>query len=431
MTVATKTRPRPDPRDVGRAALKRRSITALNGLNFFVADMFTGFGPFVTVYLAANGWRPAQIGVALSLGTAAAILGQVPAGMLVDAVSQRRLITAVGIGAIIVSALVLGSFPAAVPVFGAELLQGLAACLLTPAIAAITLSLSESGKLATRLGGNVRYKALGSVLAALLMGYVGSHVGPGAVFYVSAVFGGVALGCLWMISGADIANAPHRTEHPTAWPKRARTQPMRRHRELWRDPTLLIFGGCVFLFQLGNAAVLPFAVSAIEATGSKNTDTLVAIALVVSQLVTAIISPRLGAGAEARGRKLVLGIGFAALALRCLLLSIDGSRMTIIGCQLLDGVSAASIGVMVPLIVADITHNGGRFNLALALVGLAMTAGAALSTLTTGFVTERFGFHVAFLGLAGAATLGGLLVGLVLPETGRIRLNKRPAVDAA
>ncbi len=400
--------------------MKRHSLRALNGLNFFVADMLTGFGPFVTVYLAANSWKPAQIGVALSLGTAAAIVGQLPAGLLVDAVSRRRLITAVGIAAIIVSALVLGGFANAKAVFGAELLQGLAACLLTPAIAAITLSLSESGKLARQLGGNVRFKALGSVLAALLMGFVGSHVGPGAVFYVAAAFGGMALGCLWMISGVDIANAPHRTQHPTAWPKHARHQPLRRPRELWRDPALLTFGGCVFLFQLSNAAVLPFAVSAVEASGLENTDTLVAIALVVSQLVTAFIAPRLGASAEARGRKLILSIAFGALTLRCLVLSIVTSPATIVGCQLLDGVSASSIGVMVPLIIADITHHGGRFNLALSLVGLAMTAGAALSTLIAGFVTQRFGVHVTFLALAAAAALGCLLVALALPETGRI-----------
>ena len=109
-------------RDTDPAALKRHSVRALNGLNFFVADMLTGFGPFVTVYLVANDWKPAEIGVALSLGTAAAIVGQLPAGLLVDAVSQRRLITGVGIAAIIVSALVLGGFTDTTAVLGVELL---------------------------------------------------------------------------------------------------------------------------------------------------------------------------------------------------------------------------------------------------------------------------------------------------------------------
>ena len=401
------------------AELKRRSLFALNGLNFFVADMLTGFGPFVTVYLAANGWKPTQIGVALSVGTIAAVAGQVPAGMLVDAVLQRRLIIAVGIGAIIVSALVLGTFSGHWPVYGAELLLGVSACLLTPAIAAITLSLSKTSKLAEQLGGNVRFKALGSMLAALVMGYIGSHVGPGAVFYVSAVFGGLALGCLGMISGIDIRNAPHRTKHATVLPKQSRKIPLRRSSNLWRDPTLLIFAGCLFLFQLSNAAVLPFAVSAIEIQGLTNTDTLVAIALIVSQAITVIISPRLGGFAETHGRKLILEVGFGALALRCLILSIDSGRTAIIGCQVLDGISASAIGVMVPLIVSDITQRGGRFNLGLGLVGLAMMMGATLSTMIAGFVTEHFGARLAFLGLAGAAGAGCLMVLLVLPETGR------------
>ena len=406
-----------DTSEPDAAELRRRSVIGLNGLNFFVADMLTGFGPFVTIYLTANGWHPTDIGFALSVGTMAAIVGQVPAGLLVDAVPLKRLITAAGIAAIIVSALVLGTFPARWTVWAAELLQGSAASLLTPAIAAMTLALSRSEKFAERLGGNVRFKALGSMLAALLMGYIGTHIAPGAVFYVAAVFGGIALGCLLMISGVDINNAPHRTAHPTAWPRHTRKEPMRRRRELWRDPLLLTFAACVFMFQLSNAAVLPFAVSAMQDQGVRNSDMLVSIALIVSLAVVALISPRLGGLAQSRGRKFIVLAGFVALALRCVILSIHNGEVAIILSQILDGISASAIGVMVPLIVSDITHRGGRFNLALGLVGLAMTAGATLSTTVTGFVIEHFGTQIAFLCLAGAAGLGFALVVVALPET--------------
>jgi MFS family permease len=416
--VAVAVKPRPSGAAADVAELKRRSVAGLNGLNFFVADMLTGFGPFVTVYLTANGWHPTDIGFALSVGTIAAVGGQVPAGMLVDAVSRRRLVTAVGIVAVVVSALMLGSFPQHWPVVGAEFLLGVAACILTPAIAAMTLTLSRSEKFAERLGGNVRFKALGSMLAALLMGYIGTYIGPGAVFYVSAVFGGFALGCLLMISGVDIRNAPHRTEHPTALPKHARKEPLRRRRELWRDPLLLTFAGCVFMFQLSNAAVLPFAFEAIEKAGIRDTGILVSIALVVSQLVAAVISPRVGAAAQARGRKYILLGGFAALTLRCVVLAIYSGPVTIVLCQVLDGISASAIGVMVPLIVADITHRGGRFNLAMGLMGLAMSAGATFSTTVAGFVTEHLGTRIAFVFLAATAGAGCLLVSLALPETG-------------
>jgi MFS family permease len=233
-----------------------------------------------------------------------------------------------------------------------------------------------------------------------------------------------------MISGVDINNAPHRTTHPTVWPRHARKEPMRRRREVWRDAPLLTFAGCVFLFQLSNAAVLPFAVSAIDDQGVKNSDMLVSIALIVSLAVVSVISPRLGAFAESRGRKFIVLAGFLALALRCVMLAIYNGQVSIIASQLLDGVSASIIGVMVPLIVADITHRGGRFNLALGLVGLATTAGATLSTAAAGFMVEHFGTGIAFLGLAGAAGLGFLFVLVALPETGNTRDGAAATSDA-
>jgi MFS family permease len=234
---------------------------------------------------------------------------------------------------------------------------------------------------------------------------------------VAAVFGGIALGCLLMISGVDMRNAPHRTEHPTAWPKHARKEPLRRPRELWRDPLLLTFAGCLFMFQLSNAAVLPFAISAIQSQGVKDTDILVSIALVVSQMVAALISPRVGAVAQARGRKFVLLAGFGALAIRCVLLAIYSGPAALVVYQVLDGISAAAIGVMVPLVVSDITHRGGRFNLAMGLMGLAMSAGATFSTSLAGFVTEHLGTRIAFVFLAATAGAGCLLVSFALPET--------------
>jgi MFS family permease len=408
------------------AELRRRSILGLNGLNFFYADMMTGFGPFVTVYLAANGWQPTDIGFALSVGTMAAVAGQLPAGMLVDAVHHRRLITGIGVAMVVVSALMLATLPSYVPVLGAQLLQGIANSLITPAVAAITLALSPSKRLGQRLGGNVRWKALGSMVTALFMGFVGTHLGTGAVFYVSALFGGIALGFLSMISGADILAAPQRTTHATTVPKAQRKGPMRRKRELWRDPLLLTFSGCVFMFHLSNAAVLPFATAAMKSQGIRNTDLLAAIALVVSQLVVALAAPRIGLLAQSRGRKLILLAGFVALALRCLALAIENEPYALVACQLLDGISGSVIGVMVPLVVSDITHEGGRFNFAMGFVGLAMAIGATLSTTIAGYLTEFFGTSVAFLCLAAAAAAGCVLVAFALPETGGDAPPNRP-----
>jgi MFS family permease len=131
--------------------------------------------------------------------------------------------------------------------------------------------------------------------------------------------------------------------------------------------------------------------------------------------------------AQARGRKLVLLAGFVALAVRCLVLAINGSAASIVTCQVLDGISASTVGVMVPLVVAD---RGGRFNLAMGLVGLAMTAGATFSTAIAGFVTEHWGTRVAFFCLALVAAGGCLLVRFVLSETGHQQYGDRNAAAA-
>ena len=38
------------------------SLKALDWLNFFLAALLVGFGPFVAVHLAESGWAPASVG---------------------------------------------------------------------------------------------------------------------------------------------------------------------------------------------------------------------------------------------------------------------------------------------------------------------------------------------------------------------------------
>jgi len=50
--------------DEGRPS--KRSQRALDWLNFFIADVQTGFGPFVAVYLASLNWSQGRIGLLLA-----------------------------------------------------------------------------------------------------------------------------------------------------------------------------------------------------------------------------------------------------------------------------------------------------------------------------------------------------------------------------
>jgi predicted MFS family arabinose efflux permease len=85
----------------------------------------------------------------------------------------------------------------------------------------------------------------------------------------------------------------------------------------------------------------------------------------------------------------------------------------------LDGITAAVFGVMIPLIVADVAFGSGHFNLAQGVIGTAVGIGASLSTVVSGYVSDHFGHGVAFMELAAAALLGLLAVWVLMPETRR------------
>src|SRR6516225_4747074 len=79
-----------DARKVLRGSISKESRRGLDWLNFFLADVQTGFGAFVAFYLAELGWSKTQVGLALAAGTVAALIAQIPGGALVDAAPWKR-----------------------------------------------------------------------------------------------------------------------------------------------------------------------------------------------------------------------------------------------------------------------------------------------------------------------------------------------------
>jgi MFS family permease len=317
----------------------------------------------------------------------------------------------------------------------AQLLQGGAAAVLTPAIAALTLELARQEKLGERLGSNVRFAAIGSAAAAAIMGLVGAWLSYRAIYWFAALCGLPCLVAIFSIRIVDLAGAHRRASHAAVLHPRHRSTPPARMRDVARNPALLVFAASAALFQLGNASLLPTAAGALtRAYGAlpdlmtttlwrylphmlRPSDLLVAAWIVVPQLLAAGLSPWLGRRAQAHGRRLVLLVGFAVLPLRALLFACDGNPVLMIGYQALDGISAAVLGVMIPLVVADITHEGGRFNLAIGIVGLASGVGGALSTALGGVLADRIGEFGSFLILGGFGLCAVVLLALFMPET--------------
>ncbi len=375
--------------------INTRATRGLDLLNFCIAGEQTGFGPFVAVYLTAHHWTLVEIGFALSLGTITAMVSQIPAGVLVDALRAKRVAVGAGVLAVGLSALFLAIWPALLPVLAAQVLHGFASCVLTPGIAAISLELVGHAALGERVGRNARFAALGSGLAAGVMGLLGTYVSDQAVFLLTAVL------CV-----PALATLPFIDSKPPPPPKRAATRRARRAElvKLLTDRRLLIFVACAVLFHLSDSAMLPIAAGELTKREGTEASLIIAACILVPQAVVALLSPWVGLTAKRLGRRPMLLLGWASLPLRGVLLAVLPNPYLLVAVQAISGVSGAVFGVMVPVIADDVTLGARRFNLCIGIFGLAGTAGDA----------------VAFLGLAVAGLAGTAVVWLAMPETGTI-----------
>jgi MFS family permease len=389
-----------------RDAAARASARGLDWFTFFLADIQTGFGPFVAVYLTAHAWTQLDIGLVLTTGGLVALACQVPGGALVDAMRSARLVAMLAVAAICLSALALAIWPSFLVVMAARVLHAGASCVLGPVIAAISLGLVGHAALGARLGRNARFASIGNGFAAAAMGVCGYLVSNQAVFFLTAALAAPAILALTRIRMGDAERPRTDVAAPTAT-----------IRSVLSDRRLLIFAGCILLFQLANAAMLPLMAGIVTLRASEWASTLIAACIVLPQLVVAVFAPWVGRVADSWGRRPPLFFCFVALALRGVLFAFVSDPYLIVAVQALDGVCAAVLGVTVPLVVADITRGTGRFNLGLGIVGSAVGIGAALSTTLAGYSIDHFGSSVAFFSLASIAVCGLALVWLLLPET--------------
>ena len=389
-----------------------RSLRGLDWFIFFVADVQTGFGPFVSVYLTTQKWTQFDIGLVLSAAGFVSLIGQMPGGALVDAARSERLVGGLAVAAICVSALAYAAMPIFPMVLSAAVLHSLASCVLGPAIAAISLGLVGHVAIGERLGRNARFASIGNGLAAAAMGACGYFLSARAVFVVTVLLLAPALMALRAIAPNEID-----PERAHGAPPRRRAKSRAKPGDLMHSKPLLIFAACLLLFHLANAAMLPLMGSVVTMRSSRWATLLIAACIVVPQLLVAASSPWIGRRAQIWGRRPLLLIGFAALPVRGILFASVTNPELLVVVQLLDGVTAAVFSVMVPLVVADLTRGTGRFNLGQGIVGTFVGIGASLSATLAGYISDHFGSASAFLGLAAIALVGLALVWLLMPET--------------
>ena len=389
-----------------------RSRHGLDWTNFFVADVQTGFGTFVAFYLAHRGWSQGDVGLALSVGTIAGVLSQIPGGALADAVKWKRGLVAIGIVMVGTAALILALKPDFAWVFLAAVLQGSTGGIITPAIAGISLGLVGRQAMSVRTGRNYRFSAAGNALTAGLMGAAGTYLADGAIFFSAAALCVPALIALSTIRGEEIDYAKAR--NAVTGKKKVN---LARVFDLMKNRRLVLFAGALMLFQLANASMLPLVGENLAKSNSNGTPLWMSGLIVAPQIVVALLAPWVGFHSEKRGRRPLLLIGFAVEAIRAGILAVTTYYPFLVAAQILDGVSGATIGVLTVIVITDLTAGTGRFNLAIGAIGALNGIAAAISTGATGFLFQHFGPHIGFVPLAVVALAGTGLVWVFLSET--------------
>ncbi|MFS2161792.1 MFS transporter [Pseudomonas sp. Pseusp122] len=392
----------------------RRNSVALDALNFFLADVRDGLGPYLAIYLlAVQHWEPASIGSVMTVAGLVALFTQTPAGALIDRTRAKRAVVIIAALLVTGSCLILPFIQGFTWVALTQALGAAAASVFAPAIAAISLGMTGAKAFTRRTGRNETFNHAGNACAALLAGGFAYLFGPIAVFYLMAA---MAVASILAVAGlsADaidheaargLEHAQGEAVHVSGW------------KALLHHRALLIFGACCALFHLANAAMLPLVSQKLSQIDLSLATPLTSACIVAAQVVMIPAALLVGARADLWGRKPLLLAGFAILPVRGVLYTLSSDPYWLVAVQMLDGVGAGLFGALFPLVVKDLTRGTGRFNVSLGALTTLFGVGAAFSSSLAGLVVQHAGYNAAFLTLAAVAALALLLLMLAMPET--------------
>ena len=393
-----------------------RSLRGLDGLNFFLADVQTGVGPFLAIYLAAYKWNEQDVGLALTVSGIAGLLAQTPAGALIDKLPAKRALIAGGVIALAIGACSLALFPSYWPVITAEVLIGVANSIFVPAIAAISLGIVGRKLLDRRQGRNQTFNSGGNVVAAAAMGLIAYFGSNRDTFFFVVALAVPTLLSLMLIRSDEIDNDAARGLASEVEPGKKDGKPAQVW-ELFKDKPLIIFLVCAVLFHFANAAMLPLLGEMLAKGKGRSSMMFMSACVITTQFTITLIASWAGRLAESWGRKPLLLIAFAVLPIRAALYTLTASTPLLVAIQILDGVGAGIFGVLSVLVIADLTWGTGRFNLTQGAIATAVGIGASLSQVIVGTMVHHVGYRAGFLFCATVAALALAMLFFFMPET--------------
>jgi MFS family permease len=413
------------PMTEGQTTSVSKAIRPLEALNFFMADMQAGIGPFLGVFLLAHGWKSGLIGSVMTIGGIAGMAMTAPAGALVDATSRKRLYVIVpGVCTVLASMIILLSqnfWLVAV----SQVATAIAGAAIGPAVAGMTLGIVRQTGFNRQIGRNQAFNHAGNMVGAGLSGVLGWKFGLTAVFWLAAVFGVLSIISVLRIPADAIDDREARGLKEGGDDGKASG-----FRVLLECKPLLILAAALACFHLGNGAMLPLYGLAVVANKQGDPASFVATTIVVAQgvmIVASIVAMRL---AEKSGYWLVLLISFIALPIRGLAAAHLITYWGVYPVQMLDGVGAGLQSVAVPGLVARILNGTGRVNVGQGAVMTVQGVGASLSPAIGGWIAQDLGYPTMFM-ILGSFALASIALWVVFASVLKPACASKPAESSS
>ena len=382
----------------------------LPAVNFFMADIGGGMGPFLSTWLTGEEhWQPDRIGLVLSAGLFAGMLLATPAGALIDRIGRPRAMLTASCLMIMGGTLAMFVVHGLWPVAAAQILVASGGALGGPALVALTMATIGKDGFPRQQGINQAATHAGNVVAAALVWLGALAIGAASSI---AVLGVMATGMLVVLAFYPRDAVDH--TRMAGRERRKHGEQRGSTRALLRNRRLLVVIFSIGLFNFGAGAVLPLLGQRLASEPGHNATQWMAALVIVAQAVMIPASWLAGHACDRTGRRAMMIAACLAQPLRGLIAASSAHPVALVAVEVLDGMAAGLISVAGPAAIADLTYGGGRTQTAMGAQGTVQSFAAAASAWVAGAVVVHFGWVTAF-GVLAVAPLGAVALMLFVP----------------
>ena len=368
-----------------------RSLQALCLTSFFIADVRDGLGPFLGIFLTQRHWQPDDIGLLMTAGGVAGLLATLPAGFITDASKNKRLILSLLCVLITGTTLLLWLSQANAVVAFSQIVSGICAAFVGPLITGITLGLTGQKGFSAQMGKNEAFNHGGNFITALIAGGIAWYWGIGGIFILMTCTMLLTLIALTGIRSSDIDDNAARGLESSA------SAQVPDFSVLVKNKPLLITGLTLLLFHLANAALLPMlSMRVAAAPGAVNPGLYAAATVIISQLVMIPVAIWTAGRIDRVGYWRLIMLALLVMPVRAALAASSAAPLMMVPVQILDGVAAGVLGVVVPSFIVVLLRGNGHVNAGQSVVMLMQGVGAAMSPALTGMIAGHYSFATAF-----------------------------------